>query len=936
MRLRAVGHGGELRALPEVSPSAKDNRVSYGHGGVSEWYANGPLGVEQGFTVARAVDRRARGSLTLVISLSGNAHASLTSSQRGITLSHAGATLLEYSGLIATDTRQRVLHSSLSLKGRSLVITVDTAGAHYPLRIDPFIQQAKIIGSGDHYEHLGQFGYSVALSSDGDTALVGARNEGGGVGAAFVFSRSGEAWTQEAELLAKVGEESGKGEFGSSVALSPDGKTALIGSPVDEANTGAAWVFAREGSTWEQQGTKLTGKGEAGAGQFGESVALSESGNTALIGGNADNGDTGAAWVFTRAASKWEQQGGKLMPKSSEEKLQPFFGERVGLSSDGNTALIGAPGNASGVGAAWVFTRTGTLWEQQGKALEGSGESGQGEFGSGVALSSDGSTALIGGWGDHEQAGAAWVFTRTGTIWEHDGPKLTGSGEIGDGLFGWEVALSSDGKTALIGGPGDSSHGAAWVFLRSGAGWEGGGTKLTGTEESAGADFGDGVALSPDGTTALVGGPGDNGNTGAAWAFRPAPPPPLVSLGSPAQQTLTARTQPTFTWTVSDENGPGIAHIYFLLDGAQVGGELPGDAASFTPSAPLSEGSHSWQVRAVDKLGFATTSPARTIIIDSVPPSAPAPLQPPASSLAYQAQPTFSWTASSDAGTGVSFYALVIDGQVTTISPNACQQGTCSVGSPRALTNGSHSWQVVAYDGAGNTAASAVQVFTVAVGPTPPPGPVGISINNGDYATNTTHVAVDVVWPRGANQVLISNDGGFNAPGETALFTLARTIPWTLRSVGSERLPKTVYVRFPDSPIPTNSFTDDIILDTTTPVIHSAKLLGVAGRRAATGASRRPSYSIQLTASETVSGISVAEISSARSDGTMVRFRPRTQRGLLHLKAVISLGAYGLSHSSGVTGAITSNQIKPRPPHRPRWVRVQSAAGTWSPWRRLS
>jgi hypothetical protein len=102
---------------------------------------------------------------------------------------------------------------------------------------------------------------------------------------------------------------SGAAGFGFDVALSADGNTALIGGPFDNGDRGAAWVFTRSGSVWSQQGPKLTGSDEAGAGLFGRAVALSADGNTALIGGPSDNGSAGAAWVFTRSAGTWSQQG---------------------------------------------------------------------------------------------------------------------------------------------------------------------------------------------------------------------------------------------------------------------------------------------------------------------------------------------------------------------------------------------------------------------------------------------------------------------------------------------------------------------------------------------------------------------------------------------------------------------------------------------------
>jgi len=197
-----------------------------------------------------------------------------------------------------------------------------------------------------------------------------------------------------------------------------------------------------------QQGAKLTGTETGAKTQFGLNVALSGDGNTALIGGPGDKGEVGAAWVFTRSGSTWGQQGAKLT--GSGESGKGLFGYAVALSSDGNTALIGGGSDNVEVGAAWVFTRTGTAWAQQGAMLTGAEETGGGEFGEGVALSADGKTALIGGGTDNAEAGAAWVFTSTESVWAQQGPKLTGAGEVGKGHFGFRVALSETGDTALI------------------------------------------------------------------------------------------------------------------------------------------------------------------------------------------------------------------------------------------------------------------------------------------------------------------------------------------------------------------------------------------------------------------------------------------------------------------------------------------------------
>ncbi len=123
------------------------------------------------------------------------------------------------------------------------------------------------------------------------------------------------------------------------------------------------WVFTRSGSTWTQQGEKLVGDctgscaaegtGETGEGRFGVSVALSADGNTALIGGLDDNSTRGAAWLFTRSGSTWTEQGGKFT--GGGEGGEGEFGTNVALSADGGTAMIGAWRDNGGRGAAWVF-----------------------------------------------------------------------------------------------------------------------------------------------------------------------------------------------------------------------------------------------------------------------------------------------------------------------------------------------------------------------------------------------------------------------------------------------------------------------------------------------------------------------------------------------------------------------------------------------------
>jgi len=163
-----------------------------------------------------------------------------------------------------------------------------------------------------------------------------------------------------------------------------------------------------------QQGNKLVGAGAAGKARQGSCVALSGDGTTAIVGGWGDNGDSGAAWIWTRTNDTWTQQA-KLSGTGSAGIAHE--GASVAISADGATAIIGGPNDSSGVGAVWIFTRAGGVWTQEGGKLVGTGTAGQSELGSSVAVSADGNTAIASGANDSGLIGAVWVFTRNAGIW---------------------------------------------------------------------------------------------------------------------------------------------------------------------------------------------------------------------------------------------------------------------------------------------------------------------------------------------------------------------------------------------------------------------------------------------------------------------------------------------------------------------------------------
>jgi hypothetical protein len=358
---------------------------------------------------------------------------------------------------------------------------------------------------------------SGPITTTGGTATTSA--------ALFALTRSNTTWTQQGPKLVGTGGVGDRIFQGGKMALSADGNTLAVGGDNDNDNLGATWVFTRSGSTWVQQGPKLVGTGVADPllVHQGAAVALSADGNTLAVGGYSDNNELGATWVFTRNGTSWTQQGDKLVGTGAVASPYVQQGYALALSADGNTLAVGGQQDNNNIGATWVFTRSGTTWTQQGPKLVGTGRVGTSSLqGGAVALSADGNTLAVGGSDDNKEVGATWLFTRSGTSWSQQGSKLVGAGIAGDAAAqGAAVALAADGATLVVGGVADGrGTGATWVFTRSGTSWSQQGDKLVGTGGVGRYVLqGHSVALAADGNTLAVGAYGDNTYTGATWVF---------------------------------------------------------------------------------------------------------------------------------------------------------------------------------------------------------------------------------------------------------------------------------------------------------------------------------------------------------------------------------------------------------------------------------
>lgn len=348
-------------------------------------------------------------------------------------------------------------------------------------------QQAKLTAmDGAAFDQFGN-----AISLDGETVLIGARyddDNGNDSGGAYVFVRSAGVWTQQAKLTAYDG--LANDYLGWSVTLYGD--KAVIGAPGDDdqgQNGGSAYIFTRSGTTWsESENPQIVGDHYARAVSLdGAGIVVGAEYDDAIRAGNSRiNNYWGAAYIFTRTGSSWAFQT-KLMVEGTRD-----FGNSV--SVDGDTALIGAVSSDE----VYVFVRSGSTWTQQAR-LSADDILSRYDFGSAVSL--DGDTALIGAAGFVDDPGAAYLFVRNGTTWTQQA-KLMPSDSAADDNFGHVVSL--DGDTALIGATdfGETGNGAGYVFVRNGTSWSQQ-AKLSPDDGTAGDRFGSDLALSGD--TALIG-----------------------------------------------------------------------------------------------------------------------------------------------------------------------------------------------------------------------------------------------------------------------------------------------------------------------------------------------------------------------------------------------------------------------------------------------
>ena len=531
MVLQSYGYGDTLQSVIAAAPKASSNRVEYRRGALTEWYLNGPFGLEQGITVQKRPAHADGQPLTVAFAMESNLAVALDGNGKGLTLTRGdGQMAFHYRGLLAYDENGKKLPAWLELKASQLLLRVEDTSARYPVVIDPFVQTGELTAS-DGVPNA-EFGDSVAVS--GSTVVAGAPGclNCGFVGAAYVFTEPAKGWgnmTQTAKLTASDGV--ANNQFGFAVSI--DGGTIAVGAHGTNSGRGAVYIFTEPTNGWTNmtQTAKLTASDAAPSELVGRSVSIS--GNTVVAGAPQDNNGAykqqGAAYVFVEPPNGWADmtQTAKLTPSDGVSYGQ--MGYSVGI--DGNTIAAGdpspIPGRIASAGKAYLFVEPLGGWVNmtQTAELTGSDAAVGDRLGNFVAIS--GNTVVAGAPlatpGTKPQQGAAYVFVEPVTGWANmtQTAKLTASDGVRSAYFGRAVAIS--GNEIVVGAPNqtvnsDAGEGAVYEFLEPETGW----ANMTQSTELNAIHAGDndqvGCRVSVDGATVVAGALGGS-KRGAVFVF---------------------------------------------------------------------------------------------------------------------------------------------------------------------------------------------------------------------------------------------------------------------------------------------------------------------------------------------------------------------------------------------------------------------------------
>jgi hypothetical protein len=526
LSLASLGRAGALRSLSDGSIDVQGPEARLARDGATEWWRALASGLEHGVTIASRPS--GEGAVVLELHVGGGLRAAEGDDAMAWLLDAAGRRVASYERLLVVDADGGRVPATMTAAGGAIRITLDDAGARYPLVVDPLVvvEEATLAPTAPAAGR--RFGRAVALGDDGTIAVVGAPGDTGGAGAAHVLARTGSSWADVATL--RPASPSPGAGFGTFVAVSGDGRRAAVGEPHGgAAGSGVVHVFASGPGGWSLEAA-LTITAPASGDELG-AVALSADGATLVAGapndGFASCAGCGSATVFVRAGTTWTEQALLTSPDPA-----PFeaFGYAVDVSADGNRVVVGVPREdtfAADVGGARTFVRTGTTWGHEALLSVADGSTGD-SCGLAAAISRDASRVVVGCPFDDTpalNAGTARVFQIRGGAWSLEATLAAVDGAADDNL-GLAVDLSADGARAAVGAPRDdvgalADGGSVRVFDAVGASWLAQST-LTPAVHAAGDAFGRALALSAEGTRVTVGAdmadaPG--ADSGRAWSY---------------------------------------------------------------------------------------------------------------------------------------------------------------------------------------------------------------------------------------------------------------------------------------------------------------------------------------------------------------------------------------------------------------------------------
>jgi hypothetical protein len=381
-------------------------------------------------------------------------------------------------------------------------------------------------------------GLGASVAVDGDTLALGAPGDDGLKGAVYVFQLSGGSWVNVAKLTAS--DAVANDRLGYSVAI--DGDTIVAGAIDVNSSAGALYTFARTGAAARTQTAKLTATDGAAGDQLGNSVAID--GDTIVAGASLDNtaatSDHGSAYTFASTGATPRNETAKLIASDADTSDQ--LGASVAI--DGDTIVVGAPGDTANQGAAYTFARTGVTPRNETAKLTAS-DGANGDF-LGASVAINGATVAVGASGNDVGAnsaqGSVYTFARSGTAARFETANLTASD--GAQLDNLGVSVAIDGATIVAGATGDnvvgSDQGSAYTFASAGAAVRTETAKLVAADGATDDAFGASVAVA--GETILAGAPSDdvggNGDQGSASVFSVTTPPPPPADTTPPETTL--------------------------------------------------------------------------------------------------------------------------------------------------------------------------------------------------------------------------------------------------------------------------------------------------------------------------------------------------------------------------------------------------------------